>query len=189
MRGDNLKGDYEDFKDRQRRDMWKAFPEERLRKLQTQIIRMKPSRDKAVLELAFIHGLTTTEIAEVAKTRLDMLSRNGRPISLKTIQNTIAKYVPDRSAYQDHSQKDKPHHDHGYYATHHKKERCANCGGTESLEWHHMIPAILGGTAEPENMICLCHNCHLSVSAYHRKLFPDKFGRPRKQKGKNSKTE
>ena len=164
---------YEDFKDRNRRDMWKAFPEERIEEIRQEIECMPHGRDRIIMELAFVHGLTTTEIAEVAKTRLDMLSRNHRPVSRKTIQNTIAKYVPDRSAYQDHSGRSRQHKDHGFFATHHKKERCANCGAVDRLEWHHMIPAIMGGTAEPENMICLCHDCHVCVTAYQRKIFPN----------------
>ena len=178
---------YDDFKDRRRKDMWKAFPPERLEQLRFSIRHMDAGRDKTILELAFIHGLTTTEIAEVAKTRLDMLSRNGRPVNRRTIQSTIGKYVPDRNAYQDHSQKDKPHSDHGFFAAHHTKERCANCGGTERLEWHHMIPAVLGGTAEPENMICLCKACHICVTEYHRKLFPELMNAYKNSKKKSQK--
>ena len=166
---------YDDFKDRRRKDMWKAFPPERLEQLRRSIRHMDAGREKTILELAFIHGLSTTEIAEVAKTRLDMLSRNGKPISRRTIQNTIAKYVPDRNDYQDHSQKDSPHSDHGKFAWNHQKERCAICGNTDKLEWHHMIPAFLGGTAEEANMVCLCHECHKHVTSYHRKLYPDEM--------------
>ena len=180
-----MKDDYDDYKDRQRRDMWKAFPKERLAQIRRSIKRMDSGRDKIILELAFVYGLTTTEIAEVAKTRLDMLSRNGRPVSRRTIQLTIEKYIPDRSDYQDHSQRNKPHSDHGFFAAHHKKERCANCGGTEKLEWHHMIPAFLGGLADEENMICLCHNCHQAVTAYHRKLYPDEMNAWKKKRAES----
>lgn len=171
---------YEDLKNRQRRDMWKAIPEERMKQIVRKIKKMSDGRDKIILELAFMHGLTTTEIAEIAKTRGDLMSRNHRPISRRRIQQVILKYVPDANAYQDHSQRFKQHGDHGYFATHHNKERCANCGSTEMLEWHHMIPAILGGTAEPENMICLCHNCHAAVTAYHRRIMPEIMCKRRK---------
>lgn len=172
---------YEDLKNRQRRDMWKAIPEERMKQIVRKIKKMSDGRDKIILELAFVHGLTTTEIAEIAKTRDDLTSRNHRPISRRRIQQVILEYVPDANSYQDHSQRFKQHGDHGFFATHHKKERCANCGSTERLEWHHMIPAILGGTAEPENMICLCHDCHQAVTAYHRKLFPEVMNKRRKR--------
>lgn len=63
-----------------------------------------------------------------------------------------------------------------------KKERCANCGGADQLEWHHMIPAALGGTAEPENMVCLCKDCHEAVTAYQRKIMPEIMSKRRKTK-------
>lgn len=170
---------YEDVKNRQRRDMWKAIPEERMKQIVMRIKKMPDGRDKTILELAFVHGLTTTEIRSVATQRTDLMSRNHRPISKRRIQQIILIYVPDANAYQDHSQKEKPHKDHGFFAAHHKKECCSNCGGTEQLEWHHMIPAILGGTAEAENIICLCHECHQCVSQYHRKLFPEIFNKPK----------
>lgn len=171
---------YEDLKNRQRRDMWKAIPEERMKQIIRKIKKMPDGRDKIILELAFVHGLTTTEIAEIAKTRDDLMSRNHRPISRRRVQQVILKYVTDANAYQDHSQRFKQHSDHGYFSTHHKKERCANCGSTEQLEWHHMIPAVLGGTAEPENMICLCHGCHAAVTAYHRRIMPEIMCKRRK---------
>ena len=178
---------YEEYKDRQRRDMWKSIPFERMVEIQYQIMDMKPSRDRKVLELAFVHGLTTAEIVEVAKNSEELMSRNHRPLSKRRIQQIILIYVPDANAYQDHSQKEGSHKDHGYFATRHTKERCANCGGTERLEWHHMIPAVLGGTAEPENMICLCHECHKCVTAYHRKLFPNLMNAYKNSKKKSQK--
>lgn len=173
---------YEEIKERRRRDMWKAIPRERLKEIRRQVQEMPKSRDRTVLLLAFVHGLTTPEIAEIAKTRDDLMSRNHRPLSRRRIQQIILIYVPDANAYQDHSQKDKPRKDHSSFAWHHKhkKERCANCDGTDRLEWHHMIPAALGGTAEPENMVCLCKECHDAVTAYQRKIMPEIMSKRRK---------
>lgn len=166
---------YEKIKERRRRDMWKAIPRERLKEIRRQVQEMPKSRDRTVLLLAFVHGLTTPEIAEIAKTRDDLMSRNHRPLSRRRIQQIILIYVPDANAYQDHSQKESAHRDHGKFAWSHQKGCCANCGSTEQLEWHHMIPAFLGGTAEEGNMICLCHDCHRDVTEYHRKLYPDEM--------------
>lgn len=166
---------YDELKDRRRRDMWKAIPEKRLKEIRRQVQEMPKSRDRTILLLAFVHGLTTPEIAELAKTRDDLMSRNHRPISRRRIQQIILLYVPDANTYQDHSQKDSPHSDHGKFAWNHQKERCAICGNANKLEWHHMIPAFLGGTAEEANMVCLCHECHKHVTTYHRNLFPDKM--------------
>ena len=171
---------YEKYKDRQRRDMWKAIPANRMKEIRQQVQEMPESRDRTVLLLAFVHGLTTPEIAEVAKERDDLMSRNHRPLSRRRIQQIILLYVPDANSYQEHSQKYKPRKDHSSFAWHNKKESCANCGSTERLEWHHMIPVALGGTAEPENMICLCHECHQDVTAYHRRIMPEIMCKRRK---------
>ena len=171
---------YEEYKDRQRRDMWKAIPENRKKAIRNKIRTMQEGRDRKILEMAFVHGLTTTEIAEAAKNDSELESRNHKPISRRRIQQIILQYVPDANSYQDHSQKDKQHSDHSFFAVHHKKERCANCNSTERLEWHHMIPAALGGTAEPENMVCLCKDCHEAVTAYQRKIMPEIMRKRRK---------
>lgn len=171
---------YEEYKDRQRRDMWKAIPENRMKAIRSKIRTMQNGRDRKILEMAFVHGLTTTEIAEAAKNDPELESRNHKPISRRRIQQIICCYVPDANAYQDHSQKDKPRKDHSSFAWHHKKERCANCGSIDRLEWHHMIPAALGGTAKPENMVCLCKECHEAVTAYQRKIMPEIMNKRRK---------
>jgi 5-methylcytosine-specific restriction endonuclease McrA len=180
---------YDDLKDRHRRDMWKAIPKDRMKEIRRSINEMEKGRDRTILHLAFIDGLTTTEIEQLAQNRDDLRSRNHRPISRRRIQQIILQYVPDANAYQDHSQKDKPHKDHGKYYWSHKKERCANCNGTERLEWHHMIPAILGGTADERNMICLCHECHRAVTEYNRTLFPDEMNSWKKKRAEEQKAE
>lgn len=38
--------------------------------------------------------------------------------------------------------------------------RCAECGGTDSLHVHHLVPRALGGPDEPSNLIVLCEGCH-----------------------------
>ena len=157
------------------RDMWKAIPWERRAEIAKQIKRMPECRNKEILRLAFIENLSTADIAERAKTDVSLWSRNHKPISKRRVLQIISEYVPDYNAYQDHSGKTGLHKDHGKYHWSHKKERCASCGATESLEWHHMIPAFLGGTAEEQNMICLCMDCHRTVTEYHRKLYPEHF--------------
>lgn len=38
--------------------------------------------------------------------------------------------------------------------------RCVNCGNTEDLEYHHIVPVGAGGTNNISNFICLCYKCH-----------------------------
>lgn len=40
---------------------------------------------------------------------------------------------------------------------------CCNCGSTEELEYHHIIPICLGGNDTNSNMACLCYPCHQKI--------------------------
>ena len=40
------------------------------------------------------------------------------------------------------------------------KQECANCGKTEMLEYHHVVPLALGGSNRISNIVCLCYWCH-----------------------------
>lgn len=37
---------------------------------------------------------------------------------------------------------------------------CANCGGSDTVEYHHIVPLTLGGTNNLSNIVPLCHVCH-----------------------------
>lgn len=39
-------------------------------------------------------------------------------------------------------------------------EKCCNCGNTNDLEYHHIIPLSLGGNNNLSNYCCLCYKCH-----------------------------
>lgn len=39
-------------------------------------------------------------------------------------------------------------------------KECSICKSKDSLEVHHIVPRILGGTNDRENLIVLCHKCH-----------------------------
>ena len=158
-----------------KRDMWRNIPLKRRLEIIDGAKQMQDGIRKEIVLLAFQAGLSTAEIAELAKSRIDLYSRNNRPISKRRVLQIIAEEVPDYNAYQIHNRLNPNRKDHSRFAYHHKKERCANCGRAERLEWHHMIPAFLGGTAEPENMICLCASCHDAVTAYQARIYPESF--------------
>ena len=40
-------------------------------------------------------------------------------------------------------------------------ERCWRCGCKRTLERCHIVPASLGGSDDPSNLVLLCHRCHL----------------------------
>lgn len=42
--------------------------------------------------------------------------------------------------------------------------RCVNCGSTEELEFHHVVPLEIGGNDTEENIVPLCYYCHKAVT-------------------------
>lgn len=153
-----------------KRDMWKNIPFKRKLEIAQKIKRMPAGLRKEVMRLAFIENMTTGEIARYAAEHDILHTRNHKPISNRRVLQIIAEEVPDYNAYQKHWEKPE-YKDYGEFTWRHEKTECAMCGSTDRLEWHHMIPAKMGGTAEQENMICLCHTCHKAVTDYHRKIF------------------
>ena len=37
---------------------------------------------------------------------------------------------------------------------------CGNCGSTENVEYHHVVPLVFGGTNSLTNIVPLCYKCH-----------------------------
>ena len=44
-----------------------------------------------------------------------------------------------------------------------KADRCAACGATENLCFHHLVPRLVGGGDEETNLITLCNLCHAKI--------------------------
>ena len=42
-------------------------------------------------------------------------------------------------------------------------DACISCGSKENIEFHHVLPLILGGGNVPSNVVPLCHACHKAV--------------------------
>lgn len=40
---------------------------------------------------------------------------------------------------------------------------CVNCGGLEYIQYHHIVPLVLGGTNNIKNIVPLCGNCHALI--------------------------
>ena len=60
--------------------------------------------------------------------------------------------------------------------------RCINCGSTDDLEIHHVIPLEIGGNDIPSNMVVLCYDCHKAVTNFQLLLMT--AGRPHKSGGR-----
>ena len=41
--------------------------------------------------------------------------------------------------------------------------QCCNCGSTEDLQYHHIIPIAIGGKDINSNICCLCYDCHYKL--------------------------
>ena len=37
---------------------------------------------------------------------------------------------------------------------------CVNCGSTDGIEYHHIVPLFVGGQENETNIVPLCHRCH-----------------------------
>ncbi len=46
--------------------------------------------------------------------------------------------------------------------------KCANCMETNNLEYHHIIPIIVGGKDINSNMVCLCSECHKKLHGIYK---------------------
>lgn len=61
---------------------------------------------------------------------------------------------------------------------------CCNCGSTQNIHYHHIVPLSLGGTNKLTNIVPLCEDCHekahggMSIKAMHKNSMD---GRPKKQ--------
>lgn len=130
-------------------------------------------RNKKILLLALEKDLNACEISNLNDPEIICLSnRNyGAPLSAAYISQIIKPYYPKREPKNKHAYNERKN-------TERKKRtgdikcvcRCAMCGSSENLELHHMIPVSLDGTSENENLIYLCHECHVRVTAYQKRI-------------------
>ncbi len=48
--------------------------------------------------------------------------------------------------------------------------RCRNCGSTQDLDVHHIVPLSRGGTNHLDNLVTLCRRCHTGVHPHMEQL-------------------
>nr|WP_302596462.1 HNH endonuclease signature motif containing protein [uncultured Cellulosilyticum sp.] len=53
---------------------------------------------------------------------------------------------------------------------------CANCGSTENIEFHHIVPLCNGGLDVLTNIVPLCKECHFKAHGKIYKKRPGKCG-------------
>ncbi len=78
-----------------------------------------------------------------------------------------------------------------YYEIHklmeNKPKICVNCGATENIEIHHIVPLSMGGSNTPENVVYLCMECHYKAHGANIGRYGGKrSGRPKAEKPDNA---
>lgn len=156
-------------------NMLKHISWERRKEIIDEIESMTGGAHKSILELIFIHELSTAEAVTYCAEH-GILKCDGTPYSRRMINYIITKYIPDYSTKaRPHNPQSKKRANHEAVRDKKTKTFCAFCGCRENLELHHMIPIFLGGTEENANLIWLCTNCHKDVTAYQRSHFKQFF--------------
>ena len=62
--------------------------------------------------------------------------------------------------------------------------KCVNCGSDENIQLHHVVPLVLGGTNNIDNIVPLCEDCHSKIHGWTTKTSAIKAGKElQKQRG------
>ena len=56
---------------------------------------------------------------------------------------------------------------------------CVNCGSSEEVDLHHIVPIAKGGTNNIQNIVPLCRKCHMAVHDKTRSHHRNCTGRPK----------
>ena len=130
-------------------------------------------RAKAILTMFVNENMSASAICRAQHPDIVCMGNRslGKPLSVTSVLEIIYRHFPEWRNRRAHVQN--PRADlivrRQHIASPHVK-RCAFCGNTQKLEEHHMIPLFMGGTNDERNLIFLCHDCHVQVSAYQRQL-------------------
>lgn len=54
--------------------------------------------------------------------------------------------------------------------------KCINCGSTDNIELHHIVPLIVGGTNNINNIVPVCEECHNKIHECNRQSKMSKLG-------------
>ena len=130
-------------------------------------------RDKKILYYILFENLSALAIARRNDPDIVCLGHRsyGKPLSASSILKVFYKYFP----HLKRQKKERKNKRVELIMKRHKSESphikaCAFCGCSDSLEEHHMIPLMMGGTNDDRNLIFLCHDCHLQVTKYQHEL-------------------
>lgn len=144
-------------------------------------------RDREIIRMCFVENRSTYDtlriiLAMPEEKQVLFYSNQGKVLSIRSLQGILKKYYPDYmsdNAVIDKRKKSRRINRERYEKIGGYEEalskvksykRCAMCNCEENLDIHHMIPFSYGGTTDSRNLICLCEDCHKSVTQYHQEL-------------------
>ena len=131
-------------------------------------------RDRAILKYFLLDNLSASAICRREDPLVVCHSNRGigAPLSVSSVLRIIYKHCPylkvERKSQKNNKRVELIRKREKQPSRHYK--RCAMCGETNNLEEHHMIPLVMGGTNDEENLIFLCCDCHQAVTQYQRRV-------------------
>jgi 5-methylcytosine-specific restriction endonuclease McrA len=133
---------------------------------------MEDGKEKTVLSLYFIDGVSSREIPQ-RLSELGIRTRTHTDWTARSVQNIVKKHFPELVKYRKPNPQKKLRRGHFQFIRDHKKVACGRCGSTDGVVWHHMIQASNGmkealGDSVLANAVCLCEECHKETNAYYR---------------------
>lgn len=138
-------------------------------------------RDYRLLREIIVNQRTTAELAYLGRTDSNfnwLVSNRNKPMSTRRVQQILTEYFPEFHIQTTHKQNRK----HQKLRTEQNNIRqtmitefscCAKCGSKENLQLHHMIPVLIGGDNDDDNLIILCKKCHFRVTVHNRDILHD----------------
>ena len=133
-------------------------------------------RDGKLLTEIIVNMKSTAHLAYLARTDKTynwVCSNQGKPMSVRRIQQILTQYFPEFHIHKTHKKENK----NQKIRTEQTKLRevlitpescCGKCGCKENLEIHHLMPVLFGGDNDIRNLILLCSKCHDDASIYFR---------------------
>lgn len=104
----------------------------------------------------------------LSKTIRDRLRSNGRSVYT---QMDISQYIDtDHDKVNDSYVRRGEYDDLRYKIAKQLGNKCARCGSTEGIQYHHIRPLQYGGTNDIENLVPLCKLCHKEVHGYSQNM-------------------
>lgn len=143
-------------------------------------------RDGKLLTEIIVNMKSTAQLAYLARTDETydwVCSNQGKPMSVRRIQQILTQHFPEFHIHRTHKKENKNQKIRNEQTRMREvlitpDSCCGKCGCKENLEIHHLMPVLFGGDNDIRNLIILCSKCHDDASGYfkHRLNYLKKSG-------------